>query len=185
MVTINELINNSVKNLGELSMTPLLDVQVILCRILDVDRIYLLLNRYETLDDETLEKFNKAFEQRLSGMPVQYIVKHQEFMGLDFYVDKGVLIPRPDTEILIEELINRNKDRVGLKILDLGTGSGAISISLAKFLKSSKVYSMDISAKALEIAVKNAISNGVSENIEFINQDMLEFFNTFVLMAWY
>lgn len=175
MVTIKELIYSSSKKMGELSATPLLDVQVILCRILDVDRMYLLVHGNDILEEGVLKEFEDAFEKRMQGMPVQYIVKHQEFMGLDFFVDEGVLIPRPDTEILIEEILKLSEDREKLNILDIGTGSGAITVSLAKFLKGSKVYSMDISSKAIEIASKNAVNNGVSGRIEFINQDMLEF----------
>lgn len=175
MITIRTLINDSVKKLGELSMTPLLDIQVLLCKLLDVDRIYLITNGDKVLDKNIIDKFDIMLNKRLDGMPVQYIVKHQEFMGLDFFVEEGVLIPRPDTEILIEEIVNMYKGKKCLRVLDLGTGSGAITVSMAKFLDGAKVYSMDISEKALEIAKINAESNGVSSSIEFVNMDMLQF----------
>ena len=93
-------------------------------------------------------------------------------MGLDFFVQEGVLIPRPDTETLVEEIINICNNRTGLNILDIGTGSGAITISLAKYLDKSHVISADISDIALEIASKNAISNNVDERIDFIKSDV-------------
>ena len=93
-------------------------------------------------------------------------------MGLDFYVQEGVLIPRPDTEPLVEEIIELCKSKENLSILDIGTGSGAITISLAKYLKTSKVKSFDISDIALEIGKKNAISNEVDDRVEFIKSDL-------------
>ena len=93
-------------------------------------------------------------------------------MGLDFYVQEGVLIPRPDTEPLVEELIELCRGKENLNILDIGTGSGAITISLAKYLNTSKVKSFDISDIALEVGKKNAISNEVDDRVEFIKSDL-------------
>lgn len=108
-------------------------------------------------------------------MPLQYITHQKEFMKLNFYVDENVLIPRADTEILVEEVINHCKENheKSYSILDLCSGSGAIGISLAKYIENSKVLCADISDKALEIAKKNAKSNNVN-NIEFIKTDMFK-----------
>ena len=111
-------------------------------------------------------------QDRLKGRPIAYIVENREFMGLDFYVKEGVLIPRPDTETLVEELIDICKAKENLHILDIGTGSGAITISLAKYLPTSMVKSLDISDIPLEVGKQNAITNGVSERIEFIKSDL-------------
>ena len=109
---------------------------------------------------------------RLNGRPIAYIVKNREFMALDFYVEEGVLIPRPDTEPLVEEVIELSKGMKDVTIVDIGTGSGAISVSLAKYIKNSYVYSLDISDKALSIGKKNAVNNEVDDKIEFIKSDV-------------
>ena len=112
---------------------------------------------------------NKVVE----GIPVQYITNRQEFMGLEFYVDENVLIPQPDTEILVEEVIEKYKDRE-CKILDLCTGSGAIGIALAKYIEGSEVFASDISCKALQIAKLNAERNLVHRKMNFIESNMFE-----------
>ena len=107
-------------------------------------------------------------------------------MGLDFYVDEGVLVPRPDTEILIESIINEVNNgyfKDNIKILDIGTGSGAITLSLAHYIKDSFVYSVDISKKALEIASKNAELLELTQKVKFLEGDMLDKLdNKFILL---
>lgn len=123
--------------------------------------------------DEEKNKYLELINEVKNGIPVQYITNNQEFMKLNFYVDENVLIPQPDTEILVEEAIKicKNYDRE-IKVLDLCTGSGAIAVSVAKYVNNAKVFGSDISKKALEIARKNAKNNMV--NVEFILSDMLE-----------
>ena len=128
------------------------------------------------LDKELSEDQEKYFlemmKDRLNQRPIAYILGNREFMGLDFFVKEGVLIPRPDTETLVEEIINICNNKTGLNILDIGTGSGAITVSLAKYLDKSHIVSVDISDIALEIASKNAVSNKVDERIDFIKSDV-------------
>ncbi|QZY57384.1 peptide chain release factor N(5)-glutamine methyltransferase [Crassaminicella profunda] len=154
--------------------TPLLDAEVLLCHVLKKDRLFLYTHRNEDLKDEDVDAFNELIERRIEGMPVAYIVKKQEFMSLNFYVEEGVLIPRPDTEILVENVIKwaktRNNDH--MTIVDLGTGSGAITVSLAKYIKNAFVYSVDLSRHALEIGKKNARLNEVTENTNFLEGDL-------------
>ena len=150
-----------------------LDVELILSEVLKVDRIYLHLNLDRELTLEEEEKCTALINERKSGRPMAYILGTKEFMGLDFFVKEGVLIPRPDTEILVEEIINEYKTCQNLKIADIGTGSGAISISLAKYLNGPNVFSLDISDIPLEVGKINAKSNGVLENITFLKSDVL------------
>ena len=146
--------------------------------------IFLLINSEEYVAEDIQKQFKDNIELLNLGKPIQYIMHSQEFMKMNFYVDENVLIPQPDTEILVEEVINifsglscaYTKDQ-NIRILDLCTGSGAIGISLAKYIKNSKVTMSDLSKKALEIANKNAIKNEVKDRCSFINSDMFENIN--------
>ncbi|MDY3375357.1 MAG: peptide chain release factor N(5)-glutamine methyltransferase [Terrisporobacter othiniensis] len=171
-MTIKEIIIRYSKELEEISPTPRLDVETLLQKVLDVDRLYILLNLDKSLSDDEEKLFNKFIEERLSNRPIAYIVENREFMGLDFYVKEGVLIPRPDTEVLVEEVIELCKDKGPINILDIGTGSGAITVSLAKYLVNAKITSVDISDIALEVGEKNAQSNDVDDRITFIKSDL-------------
>ena len=172
-MTIRELFNTYMEELSHISDTPKLDIEILLSKALgDVDRLYIHLNLHKELTKEQLDSFNEMIEDRLKGRPIAYIVNNREFMGLDFYVEEGVLIPRPDTEPLVEEVIELVKGKENLKIVDIGTGSGAITVSLAKYIKDCQVYSLDISDKALSIGLKNAISNEVEDKINFIKSNI-------------
>lgn len=172
-MTIKDIIINYSKKLENISDTPRLDVEILLEKALGgVDNLYIRLNLNKELTKDQEILFNCFMEDRLKGRPIAYIVENREFMGLDFYVKEGVLIPRPDTETLVEELIDICKAKENLHILDIGTGSGAITISLAKYLPTSMVKSLDISDIPLEVGKQNAITNGVSERIEFIKSDL-------------
>ena len=123
-------------------------------------------------DNET--QYLEYINQIINGKPLQYITHEQEFMGFKFYVDENVLIPRSDTEILVEEVINISKKINAKKILDLCTGSGAIAISLAKYIENSEITAVDISKKALEIARTNAKNNDVENQITFVESDLFK-----------
>ncbi|CEN97640.1 N5-glutamine S-adenosyl-L-methionine-dependent methyltransferase [[Clostridium] sordellii] len=172
-MTIREILIKYMEKLSSISDTPKLDTEILLQKALgDVDRLYIQLNLDKKLSDEELKCFNEMINDRLNGRPIAYIVKNREFMALDFYVEEGVLIPRPDTEPLVEEVIELSKGMKDVTIVDIGTGSGAISVSLAKYIKNSYVYSLDISDKALSIGKKNAVNNEVDDKIEFIKSDV-------------
>ena len=172
-MTIRDIIIKYSEELKEMSDTPRLDVEIILQKVLgDVDRIYIHINLNKELSKEQYDLFLELIKDRLNGRPIAYIVGNREFMGLDFFVKEGVLIPRPDTEPLVEELIEICKMKNEVDILDIGTGSGAITISLAKYIEKSKLTSFDISDIPLEVGKKNAISNGVDHKIEFIKSDL-------------
>jgi release factor glutamine methyltransferase len=154
--------------------TPQLDAEVLLSYTLGKDRTYLHLNRNEALSEEDEDRFFDAVERRKNGEPVQYIVGVQEFMGLDFFVKPGVLIPRGDTEILVEEVLKRVEDIESPVIVDVGCGSGAISVSIAYYKKDSIVYSLDIMDVPLEITRINAENNGVIDRVNIIKSDILK-----------
>lgn len=144
--------------------------------ILNVDDAYLIIHNNEIQSTEIEKKYKDLMEELIEGKPLQYITHHQEFMNLDFYVDENVLIPQPDTEVLVLQTINiiKQYESGNIKVLDLCTGSGAIAISTAKAFENQavQVYASDISDKALEVAKKNSKKNDV--HINFINSNMFE-----------
>ncbi|WIF96046.1 peptide chain release factor N(5)-glutamine methyltransferase [Caminicella sporogenes] len=174
MVTISKALNEAVEKLKGKVFTPILDSEVLLSKILNKDRLYLIVNKEEQLTEEEYKKYKEIIDKRFQGMPVQYLTNNQEFMGLDFYVEEGVLIPRSDTEILVEKVINHIDNTKEYNILDIGTGSGAIAVSLAKYFVNSTVYSIDISKKAIGIGRKNADRHGVLSRIKFLEGSLFE-----------
>lgn len=140
--------------------------------VLNKSRQYLIVNDMEDLDKNKENKYFFYIKKLLQGFPIEYITHQREFMKLNFFIDEHVLIPRQDTEILVEEVISIAKRINAKKVLDLCTGSGAIAVSLAKYLNQSYITAIDISDDALKIAKKNAISNEVDDRIVFLNSDM-------------
>jgi len=133
---------------------------------------------YLDLDNELSHKQEEAFWQlvkhRLNGEPTAYIIGHREFYGLDFYVDPRVLIPRPESELLVEKAISLAQNHSLFTIAEIGTGSGAIAISLALNLPQAKIYATDISAPALEVALINCHRHGVIDRVYLRHGDMLD-----------
>lgn len=144
--------------------------------LIGMTRLQLALQPEKELSKQELEQFKKALERLLQHEPIQYIIGKTEFFGLHFRVNQDVLIPRPETEELVEWILNdfQGKDD-NLQILDIGTGSGCIAISLAKKLPKAKVTAIDISEGALEIARSNAGLNEVQ--VEFLQEDLLKMQN--------
>ncbi len=155
---------------------PGLDRDLILSYLLGKDRVYLISHGDEKTDETTVQRYIELLEERRMGRPVAYITGEKEFMGLRFYVDENVLIPRPDTEILTEEVLRILKDEYtevkNPKVLDMCSGSGAIGISLAVLNKNTCVTLSDISPEALAVSEKNASGNGVSGKITFSQGDL-------------
>ena len=139
----------------------------------------LIINSLKEVSQNKKTEYEAKIQEIINGRPLQYITNSQEFMGLNFFVDENVLIPQPDTETLVETAIkkmksdNNNKNKP-IQILDLCTGSGCIAISIAKFIKNSKIVATDISEKALQVAKKNAVLNNVESKIEFICSNLFE-----------
>lgn len=161
---IKDVLKIGIESLNQIKIEDAsLKARILLANILDKNKEYLLIHDEEEIKEKIVNLYMQKIEELKNHKPIQYIIKKQEFMGFDFYVDENVLIPQPDTENLVEEvlfIINSIKDK-SLKILDLCTGSGAIAISLSKILNSDKIliYGSDISEKALKIAQDNAIQN--------------------------
>ena len=124
------------------------------------------------VDEKILEKYFKNIEKVKNGIPIEHITHQKEFMKLSFYVNENVLIPRQDTEVLVEEVISIAKRINAKKILDLCTGSGSIAVSLAKYIENSQITAVDISKEALMVAKKNAKNNNVENQITFVKSDL-------------
>lgn len=162
-----KLIKNNIEDASLIS-------RVLLQSILNIDRNEIIKRQLDEVEKGYEEKYKVAIEDILNGKPLQYITNIQEFMRLDFYVDENVLIPQPDTEILVEEVIKIAQKENKEKILDICTGSGCIGISLAYYLKKSNITMSDISEKAIEIAKKNAQANKLIDRTTFIVSNMFE-----------
>ena len=152
--------------------SPKLKARLLLQYILKKPRQYLIVYDNQEVDKKAQWEYFVNIEKLTKGVPLQHITHTQEFMKMDFYVDENVLIPRPDTEILVEEVIKIAQKIDCPKILDLCTGSGAIAISLKKYIPNAQVYAVDISKKALEIAKKNA--NRLEDNVKFIESNLFD-----------
>ncbi len=156
--------------------TSRLDAEVLLAAALGTDRVRLYTHFDQPLRAEELRRFKEMVQRRLRREPVAYIIGQREFWSLPFKVSPDVLIPRPETETLVAEavgLLASMKSEVGKpQILEIGTGSGAISVALAKEFPSVEVIATDVSQKALALAAENAARNGVQESIRFIQGDL-------------
>jgi len=150
----------------------LLEARLLLAKAWNKEMIYLITNLGEKLPGEVWRRFAAFAARRADYEPLQYILGEQEFMSLSFKVTPAVLIPRSDTEVLVEEAIRLLKGRQAPKILDLGTGSGAIAVSLAYYLPEAQVWAVDISEDALAVARENASRHNVDARICFYHGDL-------------
>ena len=150
-----------------------LESELLLRHTLKISRVQLYLDLSRKLSLEQEKTFWRLINRRLSGEPTAYITGHREFYGLDFYVAPGVLIPRPESELLVGKALQLAQSHFIATIADIGTGCGAIAISLALNLPRTKVYATDISASALEVALVNCRKHGVADRICLLHGDML------------
>jgi release factor glutamine methyltransferase len=154
--------------------SPRLNAETLLTFVLGVDRSYIYAHPERELTSEEQALYDEAIRQRSAGVPSQYITGHQEFWGLDFVVSPAVLIPRPETEHLIEAVLDLARVVPSPRIVDVGTGSGCIALALAHELKSAKVDGVDLSPDALEIARANAARLQLSSRVRFLQSNILE-----------
>lgn len=143
----------------------------LLMYVLDRDRGYILTHAEDLLSDEQAEKFVDALNERGRGKPLQYITGRQEFFGLEFEVNSDVLIPRPETELLVEAALSLVSQNEAPFICDVGTGSGCIVVTLLNKLPRASAVALDISAAALKVAERNAIRHGVRDRLSFVASD--------------
>ena len=153
--------------------SPRLDAEVLLSHVLGKERIYLYVHFDEPLEAPELAAYREYIKQRVARQPVAYIIGRREFMGLSFRVTPAVLVPQPDTEILVQAALDRLAAKPAARIADIGTGSGAIVLSLLYYRKELQASAVDISADALAVAAENAASLGVAERVMFCEGDLL------------
>ena len=172
-ITVSESLRTAVDILqsNKTINSPILDAEVLLCSVLDCERIFLVINGGKILTVNEKEQYFDYIYRRKKNEPVSYITGKREFMSLEFFVKPGILIPRPDTEILVEEIIKLYKNAEP-KIIDLCTGSGAVAVSLAYYIDKARVFALDKYDVCVEIASKNAKHNGVS--VEIIKGDVFD-----------
>ena len=151
---------------------PILKARLLLAFVLNESKEYIIINGEKEVEPKVEKKYESLLNELVKHVPLQYITSSQEFMGLNFYINEDVLIPRQDTEILVEEVLKRIDLKKKYKILDMCTGSGVIAVSLAKNILKCEITAVDISARALKVASRNAEINGVSDKIEFVESNM-------------
>ncbi len=175
-MNIHALLNQGFNLLKNSSRdTAMLDSEILLSKVLKKNREYLILNYKENLKKKSIELFYTLVERRKKNEPIAYIVKKKEFWKQTFYIDQGVLIPRPDTELLVQETLKLFDKNSNLRILDIGTGSGCILLSLLKERENFMGTGIDISKKAINVARFNAKLHQLSNRVKFFNSDVDKF----------
>jgi len=177
-MTILEVLNWSTNYLKDHQIeNPRLNAELLLAHALNLSREGLYMRLHDGIEERDKEVLEKLMQRRISGEPLQYILEHQEFWSIDFKVDPRVLIPRPETELLVEQslsILSESSHRRIPSVLEIGTGSGAIAIALAKELKNIFVVATDISMDALALARENARSARVQNQINFVKGDLFD-----------
>ena len=174
MITIGEAILVAESELKGISETPKLDAKVLMKEVLKKEDLYLLMNRMESLDEAEINQFSDMVDKRKTGEPIAYIIGFKEFMGFRFKVTEDTLIPRPDTEVSVEEALRVIKERGYKNVLDLCSGSGAIGLSIAKILDFTNVSLSDINKGALLVSIENAQALGLDDKVRFFESDLFE-----------
>ncbi len=166
-VSIRKALRDAAARLGAVSDSARLDAELLLSRAIDMPRSYVFAHPDETLDDATLGRLAASVERRLGGEPIAYILGTREFWSLNLMVTPSTLVPRPETETLVELALREMPRRGDCRVLDLGTGSGAIAIALAKERPLAEITAVDNCVDALEVAKINARELGIA-NVEFL-----------------
>ena len=173
-MTIEEALKGASHQIRQISSTPMLDAELLLAYVLKKNKEYLFSHPEENLPRKFLSEFRALVAKRLKKTPVAYLTKHQEFYGIDFYVDKHVLIPRPETEQLVDDVLDTVKKLPGIKlIIDIGTGSGCIAAAVAKNSTNIEILGLEISPKAIVVAKKNIKKLQLEKNVTILKSDLL------------
>jgi len=151
-----------------------MNAELLLMFTIGCERAYLFAHPERELTTEEQTRYQAALDQRIRGIPAQYITGHQEFWGMDFLVTSAVLIPRPETELVIETVLKLSTESSSSRIVDVGTGSGCIALALAKEFPLAEIHATDLSSAALEIARANAARHQLDNRIHFRETDLLE-----------
>jgi len=192
---VKDILKQSIKLLKDGGIeNPQLDAEVLLSYILNKDRGHLYIFPDYVLSEDENSRYRALIDKRLEHTPISYLTGHKEFMSLDFKVNSNVLIPRPETELLVETVCKSRSNTplrpsqegndAGSKVLDLGTGSGAIAVSLAKYNPNFSILATDVSMSALLIARENAVHNDVINRVSFIQTDLFDGVSTNYKFDW-
>ncbi|HEX6293310.1 MAG TPA: peptide chain release factor N(5)-glutamine methyltransferase [Herpetosiphonaceae bacterium] len=172
MTTLRQAIQRAAAQLADHSPSPRLDAEALLAHVLGVSRAYLLAESQRELTDAQEAAFQPLVARRSALEPIAYLTGHKEFYGLDFVVDRRVLVPRPETELLVDLALSwaaRRAQGPDLTIADIGTGSGCIAVTLAHTLPESRVFAVDLSADALDVARINVQRHGVTDRVALLH----------------
>lgn len=170
-MVISKFVRETAKHLSE---NPLFEAEQMVMAVCNLDRTELVLKGRNDVSEEEIEKVNDMVLRRLKGEPLQYIIGECEFMSLKFYTERGVLIPRSDTETLVEKILDFTDENKEYKVLDICTGTGCIGISIANYRKKAKVKLLDISDIAINLAKRNIILNNVNDRVFAEKEDILK-----------
>ena len=154
---------------------PLLDAEILMAKTINKDRNFILLNSSNPINKNDLNNFYKLIEQRSSGKPVSYLTKIKSFWNSEFFITNDILIPRPDTELVVENILRLTKQKSRINILDIGVGSGCIIVSILKERENFRGTGIDLSKKCLIISKKNAIAHKVSSRLKLYKSDVDKF----------
>ena len=175
-MNIQETLNKAVKILNKSNIkNPYLDSEILLSKTINKDRKYIILNSQEQLSKKSLKNFSNLIKRRKKGEPIAYLINKKEFWNHTFYIDCNVLIPRPDTEILVEETLKLFSKSSKLRMLDIGTGSGCILLSILKERRNFFGTGIDISKNAIKVANFNAKLQQLSNRVKFYKSDVDKF----------
>ena len=175
-MNINLAINEGSKILkSKFIPNPLLDAEILMGKTINKDRNYILLNYNNPINKNNLNNFYKLIEQRSLGKPVAYLTKKKSFWNSEFFITKDILIPRPDTELVVENILRLTKQKSKINILDIGVGSGCIIVSILKERENFRATGIDLSKKCLIICKKNAIAHKVSSRLKLYKSDVDKF----------
>ena len=169
-VKIDTALADATERLRNVSDSPMLDAELLLARALDVPRTYLVAHPEDSLDPAAVERFFSAIERRSDGLPLAYISGEKEFWSMTLFVSPDTLVPRPETEVLVQQALQRIPDGESFAVLDLGTGNGAIAMAIARERSNCTVTATEISDSALAVARENANRHALP-NIEFLSGD--------------